>query len=275
MGGDGDIEADLVQYFGKEATPEDSEFHKFVEGLNMEKPMPRGQRVATAGIKNVVESLACLSRPCTLGMRDYFPYWHKAGRTGDTGKLLLVDFLNETRLDVFFDDNIQETGEDTGIIAVQDTAGNGITPVYAHRYYLVRADARAILNDRDWYLRELATKLKKAEHRRKARVRWRECMRRELKRMKQAISTSVASAPCSSTYRTKSWNHDRMQMRKRHRFRPRVRSQLSDREDSSSNDGDSSPIRVRSDLAGRDLSFSDDGRGVPFSRFKSTPWGHS
>jgi len=72
-------------------------------------------------------------------MRDYFPYWHKAGRTGDTGKLLLVDFLNETRLDVFFDDNIQETGEDTGIIAVQDTAGNGITPVYAHRYYLVRA----------------------------------------------------------------------------------------------------------------------------------------
>merc|ERR1712137_1061195 len=139
---------------------------------------------------------------------------------------------------------------------------------------------RAILNDRDWYLRELATKLKKAEHRRKARVRWRECLRRELKRMKQAISASAAaisasaaSDPCSSNCLIKSWNHDRMQMRKRHRFRPRVRSQLSDRDDSSSSDGHSSPIRARSDYSG--FSFNDDARGVPFARFKSTPWGHS
>merc|ERR1712151_382464 len=144
-------------------------------------------------------------------MRDYFPYWNKAGRTGDTGKLLLVDFLNESRLDVFFDDNIQETGDDTGIIAVHDTMGNLITPVYAHRYYLVRADARAILSDRDWYLRELAAKIHKTEHRRKARVRWRECMRKELKRLKAAIELSASEPSTPDHSRAiRSWNHDRM-----------------------------------------------------------------
>jgi hypothetical protein len=157
--GDSDCEKEMINALGNKTEPDERHLEKFVESLNSQKPLAHGQRIVSAGLENVVQALACLEKPCALGLRDYFPYWNGADRRGSAGKLLLVDSSNDVRLDVFFDDNVQESLEDTGIIDVRDTVGKAMTPLYAHRYHLVRADARAILEDNAWYLCQLASKL--------------------------------------------------------------------------------------------------------------------
>lgn len=96
---------------------------------------------------------------CSIALRDYWPFWHKFGEKGIYGKPLFVDRSEGNRLDLFFDDCITLGEEDTKIVDVRDGKdGRPIWPVYAHKYYLCRAEPlNAILDDR-YFLKKVEQK---------------------------------------------------------------------------------------------------------------------
>ncbi|CAE7779683.1 unnamed protein product [Symbiodinium sp. CCMP2592] len=111
---------------------------------------------SSRGFETVMKDLtAKTSKPCALGLRDYFPYWHQGGQHGPFGKPLLVDTRDHHRHHIFFDDNILLDDLDTKIVDVRDKTGREIWPVYAQRYYLCRAEPLLAILDDSYYVRKV------------------------------------------------------------------------------------------------------------------------
>jgi hypothetical protein len=219
--GDADIEKDLVANVGND--PDAKTLESVAQALNAKRPLKNTRRTVTSGLEDVAAVFRGLKKPAALALRDYFPHWSKHDRIGRAGKMFLVDMLDETRLDVFFDDNILETGDDTCIVDVRSTSGEEVPPVYAHRYYLIRADARAALLDVNWFLENLTMKVRCAEHRRKARVLWRQLWRSKKFERKNVVRLSIADLSPSGKTIINSFANDKESMRKRHQRKPSIR----------------------------------------------------
>eukprot|EP00439_Symbiodinium_sp_Y106_P020047 s3172_g2.t1 len=111
---------------------------------------------SSTGFETVMKDLtAKTSKPCALGLRDYFPYWHQGGQHGPFGKPLLVDTRDHHRHHIFFHDNILLDDLDTKIVDVRDKTGREIWPVYAQRYYLCRAEPLLAILDDSYYVRKV------------------------------------------------------------------------------------------------------------------------
>lgn len=111
---------------------------------------------SSRGFEAVMKDLtAKTSKPCALGLRDYFPYWHQGGQHGPFGKPLLLDTRDHHRHHIFFDDNILLDDSDTKIVDVRDKTGREIWPVYAQRYYLCRAEPLLAILDDSYYVRKV------------------------------------------------------------------------------------------------------------------------
>lgn len=149
------------------------------------------------GVEQVYEDLKERTQQiCTIALRDYWPFWHKSGQRGICGKPLLVNIRDESRLDLFFDDNIGLNADDTRIVDVRDgTDGSAIWPVYAQRYYICRAEPLYAILDDDFFLRKIEEK--EASHER------RKTARRKLKKVVRGVTAMHAFRSSTSGKRSK------------------------------------------------------------------------
>eukprot|EP00927_Polykrikos_kofoidii_P072010 TRINITY_DN68187_c0_g1_i1.p1 TRINITY_DN68187_c0_g1~~TRINITY_DN68187_c0_g1_i1.p1 ORF type:complete len:603 (-),score=111.99 TRINITY_DN68187_c0_g1_i1:589-2343(-) len=168
-----EIEEDLVAGL-KEAKggPPEEAVRNVVAKLNAQREAKNASDMfrETVGLTAVSAELqARTAKPCCLALRDYFPYWSANNQVGIFGKPLVVDLYDESRLDIFFDDNIIPAGLDSGIIDVR-YGSKALQAPYSRQYYLVRAEALSALQDQHWFYNKIMEKEKCSEKRMKARV---------------------------------------------------------------------------------------------------------
>lgn len=256
--GSTDLEKELVGYFKETKEPPIAgeggagSLSDFVNKQNAKSEGGCSKISCTTGLMECCKELHWrTSRPVGMALREYFPLWHKQGRHGRYAKMLIVSRFDETRHDIFFDDNIEEEGDHAGIVDTVDVsplvssarrpaARSAMEPPrsprgmdgrekrlslpYALRYYLVKADTLRILTERDWFMHEFREKDQAFKVRGKAR----RCLRvvfdvlRSMHKMQKSLAPAGDTCVVDESYKTP-WLEDKECIRIRNESRPSVR----------------------------------------------------